>query len=109
MEAKGDRGTGVWENRGWKGFRRPEKEGWEVGSLRVREAGEKFKKASVRYLFLLVKNTNPATFFDFHLTFSEASNKILYARKCKFVLGLKTRISFGKIGNLFKSFTSLGP
>ena len=54
-----------------------------------------------------VKNKNPATFFDFHLTFSEASNKILYATKHKFVLGLNNRISPGEIGNLFKSFTSL--
>ena len=49
-----------------------------------------------------VQKTNPATFFDFHLTFSEASNKVLYARKRKFVLGLKNRITFGEIGNLFK-------
>ena len=28
-----------------------------------------------------VKKTNPATIFDFHLTFSEGSNKISYARK----------------------------
>ena len=36
----------------------------EAGSLRWREAGEKFKKA--------VKETNPTTFPDFHFTFSEA-------------------------------------
>ena len=38
-----------------------------------------------------VQNTNPATFLDFHLTLSEASNKILHARKRKFVLGLKKK------------------
>ena len=48
-----------------------------------------------------VKNTNPAMFL------TEASNKILYVRKRKFLLRLKNRISFGEIGNLFKSFTSL--
>ena len=31
------------------------------------------------------------------LTFCKASNKILYVRKCKFVLGLKHRISFLKL------------
>ena len=73
------------------------------------EAGDKFKKVRVFYLLLLIiqSNTNPATFFYLHLTLSEASNKILYARKRKFVLGLKYRISFREIENLFKSFTSL--
>ena len=40
-------------------------------------------------------------------TQNQRFDKILYARKCKFVLGLKNRISFSEIGNLFKSFTSL--
>ena len=86
---------GVRENRGREVCGRWEKKG--------REAGEKFTKASVRYFITAyhpVKNTNPATFLDFHLTFSETSNKILYARKCKFVFGLRNKISFGEIGNL---------
>ena len=55
------------------------------------------KMASVSYLLITaydpIKNTNAATFFYFNLMFSEVSNKILYARKCKFILGLKNRIS----------------
>ena len=60
----GDRAAGGRENRGREGYGRREEKGREVGSLRWREAGEKFKKA--------VKETNPTTFLDFHLTFSEA-------------------------------------
>ena len=54
------------ENMGRKGYGRREKKG--------REAREKFKKASFRYCYCLhpVKETNPTTFLDFHLTFSEA-------------------------------------
>ena len=55
---------GARENRGLEGYGRREKKGREAGSLRWREAGEKFKKA--------VKETNPTTFLDFHFTFSEA-------------------------------------
>ena len=60
----GDRGAGARENRGREGYGRREKKGREAGSLRWREAGEKFKNA--------VKETNPTTFLDFHFTFSEA-------------------------------------
>ena len=60
----GDRGAGARENRRREGYGRREKKGREAGSLRWREAGEKFKKA--------VKETNPTTFLDFHFTFSEA-------------------------------------
>ena len=60
----GDRGAGARENRGREGYGRREKKGREAGSLRWREAGEKFKKA--------VKETNPTTFLDFNFTFSEA-------------------------------------
>ena len=62
-------------DRGREGYGRREKKGREEGSLQWREAGEKFKKA--------VKETNPTTFLDFHLTFSEAESKILYTRKVK--------------------------
>ena len=53
-----------WGTGGREGYGRREKKGREAGSLRWREEGEKFKKA--------VKETNPTTFLDFHLTFSEA-------------------------------------
>ena len=83
----GGRGTGDGRRKGRK---------WDL------HKGEKFKKATVRYLFQSKKKKKhkPSNVVDFHLTFSEASNKILYARKRKFVLGLKNRISFGEIGNL---------
>ena len=42
----GDRGAGARENRGREGYGRREKKGREAGSLRWREAGEKFKKSS---------------------------------------------------------------
>ena len=39
---------------GREGCGRREEKGWEAGSLRGREAGEKFKRGSVRYLLLLI-------------------------------------------------------
>ena len=86
-----DRGAGAWENRG------REKKGREAGSLRSQEAGEKFKKASFHYLVLLIIQSKKQTqqlFLDFHLTFSEAESKILFAKKVKkqkFVLGIKKK------------------
>ena len=53
---EGDRGAGARENRGWDGYGRREKKGQEAGSLRWREAGEKLKKASFRYLLLLTSS-----------------------------------------------------
>ena len=61
FKVEGDRGAG---GGGGGGVRETGGKGREAGSLRWREAGEKFKKA--------VKETNPTTFLDFHLTFSEA-------------------------------------
>ena len=70
----GDRGVGARESRGREGYGRQEKKGREAGSLRWREVGEKFKKSSFFFCYCLlpVKETNPTTFLDFHLTFSEA-------------------------------------
>ena len=45
---EGDRWAGARENRGWEGYWRREK--------KRREAGEKFKKASFRYLLLLTSS-----------------------------------------------------
>ena len=53
----GDRGAGARENRGREGHGRREKKGREAGSLRWREAGEKLKKASFRYLLLLISSS----------------------------------------------------
>ena len=56
-----------------------------------------------------VKETNPTTFLDFHLTFSEALNQNFNARKVKkrkFALGIEKRAFSGEIGNLSKSVTS---
>ena len=84
-----DRGAGAQENRG------REKKGQEAGSLRWQEVGEKFKKASFRYLLLHIihsKKRTPQLFLDFHLTFSKAESKILSAKKVKkqkFVLRIK--------------------
>ena len=73
----GDRGAGARENRGREGYGRREKKGREAGSLRWREAGEKFKKSSFFFCYCLlpVKETNPTTFLDFHLTFSEGKSQ----------------------------------
>ena len=69
---EGDREAGVRENIGREGFRRLEKKDKKgPGSQRGREAGEKFRKESFCYLFTAydpLKNINPLTFFDFHLT-----------------------------------------
>ena len=84
----GGQGAGARENRGRDGYGRGEKKGG-------RDAGEKFNKASFRYLLLLtsrLRNEPITTFLDFHLTFSKASSKFFYARKVKkrkFVLGIK--------------------
>ena len=48
----GDRGAGARENRGREGYGRREKKGREAGSLRWREAGEKFKKFNFFLLLL---------------------------------------------------------
>ena len=53
---EGDRGAEAQENSGREGYRRREKKGWEAGSLRWLEAGEKFKKASFCYLLLLTSS-----------------------------------------------------
>ena len=71
----GDRGAGARENRGREGYGRREKKGREAGSLRWREAGEKFKKA--------VKETNLTTFIDFHFTFPRLKAKFYTREKSK--------------------------
>ena len=70
----GGQGAGAREKRGREGYGRREKKGREAGSLRWREVGEKFKTSSFFFCYCLlpVKETNPTTFLDFHLTFSEA-------------------------------------
>ena len=58
------------------------------------ERNSKRKAFAICYCLLPVKKTNPRTFLDFHLMFSEAYSKILYTRKVKkrkFVLGIKKR------------------
>ena len=77
---EGDRGAG--------GVRETGEERAGSGISTRTGSGGEIKKGK-RSLFIPVKNTNPATFYDLHLTFSEASNKILYVRKRKFLLGLK--------------------
>ena len=52
----GGQGTGARENRRREGYGRREKKGREAGSLRWREAGEKFKKASFCFLLLLTSS-----------------------------------------------------
>ena len=60
-----------------------------------RERNSKRQAFAICYCLLPVKETNPRTFLDFHLTFSEAYSKILYTRKFKkqkFVLGVKKTV-----------------
>ena len=77
-----------------------------------RERNSKRQAFAICYCLLPVKETNPRTFLDCHLTFSEAYSKILYTRKVKkrkFVLGIKKKkngITSCEIGNLSKSLTS---
>ena len=52
----GGQGGGRRENRGREGYGRRERKGREAGSLRWREAGEKFKKATFCYLLLLTSS-----------------------------------------------------
>ena len=57
-----------------------------------RERNSKRQAFAISYCLLPVKETNPRTFLDFHLVFSEAYSKILNIRKVKkrkFVLGIK--------------------
>ena len=49
----GGQGAGARENRGREGYGRREKKGWEAGSLRWREAGEKLKKSSFFFLLMI--------------------------------------------------------
>ena len=63
-----------------------------------RERNSKRQAFAICYCLLPVKETNPRTFFDFHLTFSKAYSKILYTRKVKkrkFVLGVKKAVLGG--------------
>ena len=53
-----DRGAGARENRGREGYGRREKKGREEGSLRWREAGEKFKKSNFFLLLLTSSQRN---------------------------------------------------
>ena len=64
LSSGGGQGGGSPGEQGAGGVRETGEERAGGGSLRWREAGEKVKKA--------VKETNPTTFLDFHLTFSEA-------------------------------------
>ena len=50
------RGAGARENRGRERYGRREEKGRKAGSLGWREAGEKFRKASFRYLLLLTSS-----------------------------------------------------
>ena len=53
---RGTGGAGSRENRGREGYGRREKKGRQAGSLRWREAGEKFKKSNFFYLLLLTSS-----------------------------------------------------
>ena len=82
----GGRGTGGGRR---KGGRRDLYDGGK------RERNSKRQAFAICYCLLPVKETNPRTFLDFHLTFSEAYSKILYTRKVKkrkFVLGIKKTV-----------------
>ena len=54
-------GSGSRGEQGAGGYGRQEKKGRAAGSLRWREAGEKFKKASFRYLLLLIIQSKKRT------------------------------------------------
>ena len=56
-----DRGGGSPGKQVSGGHGRQEKKGRKEGSLRWREAGEKFKKASFRYLLLLIIQSKKRT------------------------------------------------
>ena len=77
-----------------------------------RERNSKWQAFAICYCLLPVKETNPRTFLDFHLTFSEAYSKILYTRKVKKTKirardkKKKNGITSCEIGNLSKSLTS---
>ena len=73
------KGAGSPGKQGSGGHEKQEKKGRKEGSLRWREACEKFKKANFRYLLLLIIQSKKRTqqcFLTF-LTFSEAYGKIL--------------------------------
>ena len=57
-----------------------------------RERNSKRQAFAICYCLLPVKETNPRTFLDFHLTFSEAYSKILYTRKVR--LSKKSFVGF---------------
>ena len=86
---------------GGTGGREPGRTGGGRGTGGRRRKGGKRERNSKRqafaicYCLLPVKEMNPRTFLDFHLTFSEAYSKILYTRKVKkrkFVLGIKKTV-----------------
>ena len=78
---EGDRGAGARENRGREGYGRREKSGISRAG-----SGREIPKGKLSLIVTAhhpVKETNPTTFLDFHLTFSEALNQNFNARKVK--------------------------
>ena len=97
----GGRGTGDGRRKGGK------RDLYDGGK---RERNSKRQAFVICYCLHPVKGTNPTTFLDSHLTFSEAWSKILYARrvkKRKFVHGMKkNQHCFLWNRNLSESLTS---
>ena len=71
---EGESGAGAREKRGLEGYWRREKKGREADLYDggKRERNSKRQAFSICYCLLPVKETNPRTFLEFHLTFSEA-------------------------------------
>ena len=108
----GERGAGARENRGGRGTGGGRRKGGrqDLYDGGKRERNSKWQAFAICNCLLPVKETNPRTFLDFHLTFSEAYSKILYTRKVKKTKirarDKKNGITSCEIGNLSKSLTS---
>ena len=109
---EGDRGAGARENRGQEGYGRWEKKGREVGFLRWREAGEKFKESSFFFLLLLTSSQrnepNNVSWLPFNV-FQGLKQNFIHEKSQKTktrALDKKNGITSCEIGNLSKSLTS---
>ena len=94
---EGDRGGGSPGEQGAEGVRETGEERAGSGISMMAGSGREIPKCKLSLIVTAhhpVKETNPTTFLDFHLTFSEALNQNFNARKVKkrkFALGIEKR------------------
>ena len=97
LSSGGGQGGGGLGEQGARGVRETREERAGSGISMMTGSGREIPKCKLSLIVTAhhpVKETNPTTFLDFHLTFSEALNQNFNARKVKkrkFALGIEKR------------------